>query len=201
MRRAHDFSSVNTFCALRPHALQGKTHLSSIVRANCIRQYDDILPPGQKAQCSRFYRVLRGNTDQNEFVGSQFSEHSVGSRLLKRVKTAFFEYDLIVLSQYVRRNIGAITGSETCTAVAKCVPDFLLARCPGDTTIAQRISATSCLDSGNHRDVSKSSPGHQPSNIGEDPSVVSNASPTVREKEAPMSININDNPVRSLPDH
>ena len=94
------------------------------------------------------------------------------------------------MSKYIARQVRATVSGETDTPGADGVAYLF-----GTIGCFKAAGAVLCAvvmnaGSGNHADIFEACPGHYPSDIGENPAVVSYAGKPVSEKEFPLSVNI-----------
>jgi len=163
-----------------------------VTRADGVGEYRNIFSPGQKTQRCRLDSAFGCGANQNEFIGSQFAEHPVGPRLFEGVYAAFLKYDLIILSEYIPSQVGASIGSESNVFVADGVADLFLAFRAVNAETAFGAAAVVNTSGGNHADILEPGPGHNPSDIGENPPMISDAGRALSEKKVPLRINIDN---------
>jgi len=181
---------LDKFCALGLDLSQGYLCSGLVARAYRIGQYGNVFSPGQKAQSSRLDGAFHRPANQNEFIGPQLTEHSVGTRLLEWVYIALLKYDLVVLPKYIARQVRTTIRGKADSPGADGVA--YLFRSVGGIKAAGAVFSTVVINagSGNHADILQACPGHYPSDIGENPAVVPDARCTGGEEEFLLSVNI-----------
>jgi hypothetical protein len=183
---------LGKFCALCLDLPECYLGSGLVTRTDGVGEYRNIFSPGQKTQRCRLDSTFDCSANQNELGSSQFAEHPVGPRLFEGVYTAFFKYDLIVLPEYVAGQVGASIGSESNVFVAEGVADLFLAFRAVNTETAFGAAAVVNTSGGNHADILEPGPGHNPSDIGENPPMISDAGRAISEKKVPLRINIDN---------
>jgi hypothetical protein len=161
-----------------------------VTRAYRIGQYCDVFPPGQQPQSRRLDGAFHRPANQNEFIRPQFAEHSVGAGLFEGVYRAFFKYDLVVFPEYVARQIGTAVGSKADAPFAHSIADLLGS--VGAFKAAGAVFSAVVIDAGSrdHANIFQPGPRHNPSNVGQDPPMVSDAGSTCGNEKFPLRINI-----------
>jgi hypothetical protein len=142
--------------------------------------------------------------DDHEFGGTDLAEQAVDAWFIKGIDTAFVEYDLLIASQHIPREIGVAVGREENVILHEGVADLLLALGAVDAKLRVSVVVAAFgvhFAGGNDGRVSNPCPCHHAAYVREYPAMVSDASGAVCQQEIPLCVDVNEHLPPLRPNH
>ena len=174
---ACDVLCLNQFRAFGQHLAEGQFGFLAVVGANRIDNDADLFAPLQKPQRHSLDRTRGVSAHQNKIVRPDFAQQPFDSRFIKRVSGTVVQNNLVILPQHIERQIGAAVSGVADSFVAERVAYLFLSFCAVKTIVgyAAAIIIWVHLAGRDYSYVFVSGPRHNPSYIGQHPSVIPDA--------------------------